>query len=217
MAKVKLTLVESSKQIEAKINKALIVEVEKLMIKVAKKIVNPIRHLVQTAIMDQDEVTELSGGILAAHFGLPDGRSDINAIIKIWTDNIIVEEQRTFIRAGKISTGIKINMIRRDYQDVLASSAASVITKKGQLLPWLEWLLRFGDIPIVKDFEITFDPRRIRNSRSGQAVMVKKQKGKWRVPREFAGTPQNNFVTRALDSINTQVNALLKNQLNKVI
>lgn len=37
--------------------------------------------------------------------------------------------------------------------------------------------------------------------RAGNVVMRKNVKGKWGVPPQFAGTPNNNWITRAIQSI----------------
>ena len=41
-------------------------------------------------------------------------------------------------------------------------------------------------------------------SRSGMALMVESNKN-WRVPSEFAGSPSNNWASRALDKIEDKI------------
>ncbi len=216
MANIRLTLVESSKQIEAKINKALLIEVNKSINKAAIRMVGPIRQAVKASILSQPEVASLSGAQLAGEFGLPDGKSSIEGIIDIWVNNITVVKKNATARGGQINAGLTINMIQRDYKDVLASSFATVRTLKGQELPWLEWLLRFGDRAIIRDFDVSFDRRRLARSRSGLAIMVEGKGKRWRVPSQFAGTPQNNFVTRALDTIQDDIFKIIETHLRAV-
>lgn len=213
---MRLTLVESSKQIEAKINRALLIEVNKSINKAAIRMVGPIRETVKGAIFSQPEVSSLSGAQLAGEFGLPDGRERIESIIDIWVNNITVVKKNATARGGQINAGLTINMIQRDYKDVLASSLATIRTLKGQELPWLEWLLRFGDRAIIRDFEVSFDRGRLARSRSGLAIMVETKGKRWRVPPQFAGTPQNNFVTRALDTVQDDVFKIIETHLRAV-
>lgn len=94
-------------------------------------------------------------------------------------------------------------MIQSDYTDVLNSSAAVFKTEKGTDLNWLEWLLLFGSKTIIKDYEVEFgyNPR----SRTGQAIMRGVKRGKWSVPYEFSGTQNNNWITRAIDSVESDI------------
>lgn len=216
MVKVRLTLVESSKQIEVKINRALLREVNKAMTRVATRIIGPIRSTVKAAILAQPEVASLGGGQLAGEFGLPDGKNKIENIIELWVKNITVVKKNATLRGGQINAGLTLNMIQRDYKDVLSSPFATVRTLKGQHLPWLEWLLRFGDRAIIRDFEISYDRRRLANSRSGLAVMVGREGKRWSVPSQFSGTQQNNLVTRALDTIQDDVFKIIETHLRAI-
>ncbi len=212
MAKATLKLVESSKEIEKRINKALVTELNKALDKTARRIVVPVKSIVRQALLNQPEVSSLSGGRLAAEFGLPDGRNRIDNIISQWVDGIIVTTTKATATRNKLSGGLTIKMIPRNFVDVLGLTTSKVTTDKGQDLPWLEWLLLFGDKAIVRDFSISFDSNRVGRSRSGFAVMQSNPGAFWRVPPEFAGTEDNNFVTRALSTIETDINQVIETQ-----
>ena len=79
---------------------------------------------------------------------------------------------------------------------------------KGTDLNWLEWLLLFGNKTIIRDYVVEFgdNPR----SRTGRAVMKGVKSGKWGVPPEFAGTKNNNWITRAIESADSEINSILK-------
>lgn len=106
-------------------------------------------------------------------------------------------------------------MVDSSYKDVLVSQAANLITEKGQSLPWLEWLLRFGDKAIIRDYTIGV-ARNSARSRTGRAIMVKAASKRWKVPSQFAGTAQNNFVTRAIDSIEPSIIKLVETSLRGI-
>ena len=54
-----------------------------------------------------------------------------------------------------------------------------------------------GDRTIIRDYHIQYGQK----GRAGPAIMIKK--GRWKVPSEFAGNPNNNFVTRAINQIDS--------------
>lgn len=216
MGRLSLQLVESNIQIDRKIRRALIKEVDKVMSTAVNKTVGPIRNLVKNTLMEQPEVRSLDGGILAAEFGLPDGGRRIEDIINFWVSNIIVSKKKATASGGGIDAGLTIKMIQRDFEDVLGLSSASIVTEKGQELPWLEWLLKFGDRVIVRDYTVFFGGNR-RSSRSGLAIMVKSNKRSWGVPSAFAGTIDDNFVTRALEEIEDDIVNILQKQVEILI
>lgn len=216
MGRLSLQLVESNAEIERKIKTELLKEINKVMNTATNKIVTPIRNLVKNSLMEQPEVKSLSGGILAAEFGLPDGARRIEDIINFWVSNIIVSKKNATASGGKVDSGLTIKMIQRDFEDVLRLPSASIITEKGQELPWLEWLLKFGDRVIVRDYSVLFSNSR-RTSRSGWAIMIKSNGRGWGVPPAFAGTINDNFVTRALEEIEDDIVNVMQRQIERLI
>jgi len=217
MAKATLKLVESDKVIEKRINKSLASEINKALDKASTKLIVPVKTLVKDAIFNQPEVFSLSGGKLAAEFGLPDGRRRISDIIDVWVNGLIVTKKKAVPKQGQLTAGLTIKMIPRDFADVLRLPQGTIVTEKGQELPWLEWLIKFGDRTIVKDYSVNFDRNKSRRSRSGFAIMQGSKGSTWKVPPEFAGTEENNFVTRALKTIDEDLMLLIEKQLKSVI
>ena len=215
MGKLSLQLVETDLQINKKIRDIVIKEVDKILNTTANKTTSPIRNLIKEKLMEQPEVRSLDGGILAAEFGLPDGGRRIEDIINFWVSNIIVSKKKATASGGRISAGLTIKMIQSDFQDVLGLPSATITTEKGQELPWLEWLLMFGDRVIVRDYTIFFGGNR--RSRSGSAVMIRSNSKGWRVPSAFSGTIENNFVTRALEDIEDDIADIFQKQITRLI
>jgi len=215
MASFTIKILENNKKIQTLITKALKKDIDKKMVQAANKMVRPIRILVRTSLNKQPEYIELDNGILAAHFGLPDGRNRIDRIIDTWVNNITVRTKKSFFRQQQISSGLSVGIVKRDYSDVLSEAASIVTTNKGQPLPWLEWLLKFGDQTIIRDFDISFNP--IGRSRSGLAIMIQEPGGRWGVPPQFAGTATNNFATRALDDASDKLIDIIINSLKSTL
>ena len=60
-------------------------------------------------------------------------------------------------------------------------------------IPWLQWLLTAGDSIIIADFGVDYGPY----GRSGMARMTVSRRP-FKVDSAFSGTPENNFITKAL-------------------
>jgi len=213
--KLHLELLDQPQQIELKILQCLVRDIDKALNTTANKVTPLIRQLVRDALIGQPEVVSLRSGRLRGDFGLHDGGERINEIIDLWTKQIIVKKKLTSIRNRKISAGFTISMIRHDFEDVLSLNVANVVTEKGQVLPWLQWLLLFGDKVIIRDYDISFTPSP--RSRSGTAVMVNRADGRWGVPPQFSGTINNNFTIRAINEIEKDIMALIEDQLKRNI
>ena len=88
--------------------------------------------------------------------------------------------------------GIEVNVQPSNFTNLLSLGSGHLVYDKGDL-HWLSWLLTFGDSIIVVGYE--YNPE-TGLGRANLGNMV--EGGSWRVPPEFSGTIQNNFITRAL-------------------
>lgn len=206
-----LKLEESTNEINKKILEALLPQVEKYLKKLFNKVSEQIKTTVIEAIKSAPEYQSLLTGQLKAEFGLPDSESRVNSIINIW-NNLTIEYKDTKISRGSLYGGFKISMIPKDFSDVLSLEASSFTTERGSELNWLEWLLLFGNKTIIKDYTVQLGPNP--RSRTGMAIMKGQLAGKWSVPGSFAGTSNNNWVTRAIDSADDAINEILSKALN---
>ena len=203
----KIFIVETNAQIESKILRALKPELNKYLEKAFNKAKSKIVNAVVKAIKSTPEYQSLLSGDLKYEFGLPDSDSRIENILNFWK-NITADFKKVSINSNKLSGGFTISMIDSDYSDVINSAAAVFTTEKGTDLNWLEWLLLFGNKTIIRDYVVEFgdNPR----SRTGRAVMKGVKSGKLGVPPEFAGTKNNNWITRAIESADSEINSILK-------
>ena len=203
----KIFIVETNAQIESKILRALKPELNKYLEKAFNKAKSKIVNAVVKAIKSTPEYQSLLSGDLKYEFGLPDSDSRIENILNFWK-NITADFKKVSINSNKLSGGFTISMIDSDYSDVINSAAAVFTTEKGTDLNWLELLLLFGNKTIIRDYVVEFgdNPR----SRTGRAVMKGVKSGKWGVPPEFAGTKNNNWITRAIESADSEINSILK-------
>lgn len=206
-----LKLVETTSEINKRLLSTLLPQVDSYFKGVFDKVSSEIQNIVINNIKIAPEYDSLLSGRLKAEFGLPDSDSRVASILDFWK-NIEVNYKAVKIKNNSsLSANFSINMIKSDYSDVISLSASTFITEKGSELNWLEWLLLFGNKTIIKDYEIKLGPNP--RSRTGLAVMQGVISGKWSVPAEFAGTMNNNWITRAIDNADGEINKLLLDSL----
>jgi hypothetical protein len=190
-----IELLETNKQIERKILDCIAEDFNNL-IQPKLSIIREKISVATVAFLKGSETYEsLMRGELAGHFGLPvwGRRMMIDNVIQKIGDNIEIDYTPVRVRAGGFIGGAEIGVLVKDFSDILAMMEASVDTEKGQILPWLEWLLIRGDQIIISEYEINFISAQ---GRSAKAIMVKNNSAVWRVPPEYSGVMGDNWLTR---------------------
>lgn len=177
-------------------------EVDKYFRDIVTAVQPKIIQLVTDAIIRAPEYDSLLNGRLKAEFGLPDSGSRVDTIISFWQKIEVVYKKMSII-GDKLQGGFALQMIPSDFNDVINLPEATLITEKGTDLNWLEWLLLFGNQTIIKDYTVKMGPNT--RSRTGLAIMTGAIAGKWGVPSEFAGVQSNNWITRAIDSVDSEI------------
>ena len=208
-----LHIKESDAKLSRDLLQALLPQVDAYFKKVFKKVSSKIENVIITAIKNAPEYQSLLSGQLKAEFGLPDSASRVDSIIDFWKHIEVSHKDIQVSNGSSLKGGFSIKMIKSDFSDVIGSAAAVLTTEKGDNLNWLEWLLLFGNQTIIKDYvvELGANPR----SRTGMAIMKGVLSGKWRVPNEFSGTINNNWITRSIDSVEGEIDKLLLDSLRK--
>lgn len=201
-----LKLIESNDQITKEILNALLPDVTKHMNKMIVYIKQNLPDIVSNAITSSPEYESLVGGQLKYELGLVDADSKIEGLLDIWMNNIEYLYEPPSIMGSRIKGSFSANMIKIDFRDVIYTQFAEMQdTIRGYSLPWLQWLLLDGNANIVDNYSVVMGPNR--RSRTGNAIM--KMGGSWRVPPQFAGTINDNWITRALDSAQGEIQQLL--------
>lgn len=197
---LRIDIAESNAQVFKLVANAIADELNDALSAAALPMEKKIRTLVRDAIQGQPEWFALDGGQLTEEFGLTTAQSKLNTIMRVWIQNITVIFDKFKLSGSQLRGRYEISMIKGDWSDVLAAPEAKQITEKGVALPWLQWLLIEGDKVIIRDYELTMGKK---PGRAGGKIMVK-NKGRWRVPPQYSGTTNDNFVTRAIDGIAPQ-------------
>ena len=199
-------LLDTNDKISKDINAAIAEEVNKRIRKNRRKARITLRNLVPQWIREQPEMVSLSAeGVdsLAAQVGLPFGTGPraADAIAAAVRGSLIID-------FNTVNTGLKglieFSIQPTDFVNLLNLPNGVVYTELGAALPWLEWLLLRGNTVIVGGYSYEPAP----DGRSGGGFM--QFGGSWRIPPQFAGFPDNNFITRALENRNDQIEEILK-------
>ena len=207
---LKLKLVESQSDISKKILDAIKAEINKIMISVVLVLQQNIKKSLEDKIKNSRTWQSLEEGKLRAEFGLPDDiATRLGEILEIWLRQIDVD-YKTVTGTTTLKGGITVGLLETDWNQVLSSDAAIIVTKYGTVLPWLEWLLIYGDKTIIQDYVVIMKPTP--QSRSGMAIMAQQVGGQWRVPPEFSGTPDNNFITEILESMGPEIELMIEKE-----
>ena len=216
---ISVVLLESNTQIKNKILKAITEDLNRLIPPVMNRIEARIRAATFIFFQQTETYYSLVNGELAGHFGIPsiNRQHNIDTILKTIANNMEIEYEVARQSAGQIKGGITVRVLMRDFSDLFGLPQATIITKNGDLLDWLRWLLAAGDKIIIKEWDIDLG---IGEGRSGMGVMVPSTAGAWRVPPEFAGTITNNWLTRALsDNANRYlsiIQTIIEDELKRI-
>lgn len=176
-----------------------------------------IQEIIRKSISNQPEWDSLKNGKLKADFGIPDGYN-IDILLDIWSKEFEVKTTRCKVSAGQITGGIGISLIEESYSASLSSYVADIQSKGGTVF-WLQWLLLAGNNVLVKDYSVVYNLNSINKqySRSGDALMKFKAGDTFKVDARFAGTDDDNFITRALSNIETDLLDIVWKELDKYL
>jgi hypothetical protein len=210
---ISLKILESNSQIQQSIMEALLPQINDYMKDAITTIRKEIGTIISNAIVNTPEYESLVSGKLKYELGIPDANAKIAGLLDIWTKNIYIEYMPPKIISSKIKSSFSASLIKSSFDDVLSTDLAYVIDNIYQYrLPWLEWLLLEGNKIIVKKQEVVMGPNP--RSRTGFALMRGSNKN-WKVPAEFAGTIRDNWITRAIDNTEAEINNLLERALQQ--
>jgi hypothetical protein len=209
--KFTLKLVDSSSQIEKNILSTLKTILEQAIGDSIRETSDKVKDIVKKALQTEPEYGSLKNGELRYNFGISD-TSNVDIVIDKLVDTLQIEIKPIKNSSKGLSGGYEINMINsQDFGGVLDTDAAMVVDEKGGYkLPWLEWLLLRNNEFIIKNYEIQLGPNPA--SRTGNAIMVESNDS-WRVPPSFAGSKENNWITRALEKVDKEIVLAMENTL----
>ncbi len=210
MARTEITvqIPESNRSIVAKINKSLAEMANKEIRSRVAGIKSALQPIVAAALFDCPEIRSLASGVLRFDFGLTGdpGPQIVAAIVQ----SLDIKTKRVTGSQNGIKGGLTIVLQPTDYANLLSLPVAMQTLEIESSIPWLEWLLTAGDTIIIANYGVQYGAGL---GRSGGANMVSLKKapiGPFKVNSAFSGSIDNNFITRALDAVEPQIqNAII--------
>jgi len=204
-----IKLLDSTKVIQNRVNEASAQLINQKIKSKLGDIQNKCKNIAVSFLMSSPEITSISGGQLAGAFGLTSGQSSvaISAISQAFVNSIYVEFKN--FNKNLRNGGVYVYFQPSSFSNLLNLPEGHNIYESGDL-HWLQWLLERGDEIIVAGY--TYDPKS-GLGRSGLGYMS--QGGAFRVPPQFSGTSDDNFITRALigQTQEHQISTVLKDAL----
>lgn len=161
-----------------------------------------IRLIVKQALINCPEVESLRSGTLKYDFGLVSDYTDL--LVNNISEAIEIEYKPIQISFSGVSSALVI-YINGQWLDTITKSSywAYIPTENGQL-PWLDWLLTAGDSVVVAGYSVAYGNW----GRSGGAIMLKYNN--FQVNPQYSGTITDNFLTRAIEKNQDQIEQALK-------
>lgn len=205
---------ESGEKISQLIGRAIAEHLNGAFLKAALLVRKPIQELIKGAIRKQEEYIDLLYGSFYYEVGIPDIAGRIMSIMDVWVGSLDIVLKKVKYGGRGLSGGMVLQAIQNDYSDVLSMQEAVFITEKHDELRWLQWLLLEGNRPIIQGWNIDDSGRYI--GRTGRVIMVP-SKANWKIPKEYQGTPRNNFLTRALSSIEKELLDVIQKAVEKSV
>ena len=204
MSNLSIKLLESDGMIVKKINTSLAKMLNKSLVRSANTISTNLKPIVAGSLSTSPEISSLSGGTLRVDFGLTTDPS--GAIINSIINTLDVKVDKVVGSNTGIKGGLLITMQPIDYTNLFSLSVAEQIIEGGSI-PWLRWLLTFGQQIIIGNFGVKYESGK---GRTGGGHMTVEQRP-FKIHSGFAGTVDDNFITRAVSQVSPQIkNTIIK-------
>lgn len=208
-----IRLSDNNSTISQNIAQALLKDVQTYFNNISNRIKKTIPDIVIQNIMAQPEYAALMNGTLQYELGITNAAGRLSEILDTIRSGAMVSIKPAKVVSNKISAGIKLQMIKKDFSDLISLGSASFSTEKGSQIDWLKWLLLEGDSIIISDYIFVLGSSPY--SRTGMGIMKQSNAGAWRVPPEYAGTNNNNWITRGLDSSIQEIDQFMNNLIKE--
>lgn len=168
------------------------------------------RNLIRNALRRTDHYISMAnyGGRLAREFGFLQGaeKDYVDPIVEYIAEAAQIGDPdfRVSQVDNSISGKLEFIVFDGDYTTLFSLPTATYLSvSQGKNatetpVPWLKWLLESGVDPVVLGWHIVNFRKPFSLSRSGFALMQKTAGGSWHVPTQYAGEPNDNWLTVAL-------------------
>lgn len=188
--------------------------VEKEINNSLKLCIQPIKDRVKLelrwALVNSPEYKSLNGGKLAKEFGFIKNNEE-NRFLTPLLDWLINQIEVWFVPFSYENGGeLNIDLAVFDIDELLNQNFAKYISSNNYEIEWLKWLLLEGNKIIIATHKIEYG---VDESNSRDAIMVKG--GSWKVPSEYAGTIQSNWIILTFNTIDKQIFKIIQEEFSR--
>lgn len=207
MSKLKIKLLDSNQKIEKSILAASEKEIKNIFRNAKPKVESAIKQLIVEALTICPEIASLKSGQLKYDFGLVVDPSEDIIYAVANSAHVIFKDFR--FNKKEVKNIFSVYIQSSDFNNLLSLAVANVITERGEVLPWMEWLLTAGDAIVILDYSVEYGLNT--SSRTGNAIMV--PGGFFRVDPKYSGTTEDNFITRALEKYSSRIEEIIRRNI----
>lgn len=192
----------SIEKIKKAIIKECINEIYKTLNSKKKYILDFCKSKIKSYLEQSPEIQSLinDNGKLRVELGINNSGGKIDSLIDYIAGSIDIVFEK--FDGGAFESIVSITLNSSRMKDIYSESFASYETEKGVNIEWLKWLLEAGNKDVIFGYKIRYG---VSVGRTGEAVMIKNKQANWRVPPEFSGTIENNFITRSISSLDSDL------------
>lgn len=207
---VSIDLINTDNEIRKMIIDEIVKQLNQKVKAATKDIKSQLSVLIENELRKTNVYREAQVGELNAMLGFHQGRERhiMDTIISVIASEVKIDFT-PFKNNNNINItgGYEIYMIDADFKKALSHSLAFT-NNDGQKLPWLKWLLLDGDV-VITGHRMLIKPTKY--GRSKEAIMVDtfRQASFWRIPPEFSGIKELNWITKAFKGNTSDIDAVL--------
>jgi len=157
------------------------------------------------------ELLNYIDGILYYDVGLANAGQVAEQIVELVVSSI--ELRKLPARRNDLG-GIGLTVLKDGIQPILSLPMGSYQSKGGKV-DWLDWLLTAGTSEVISGYRVMygfFD-----TSRTGQAIMVKSKTKGFSIDPDYAGTENDNWITRSLKRVEGNISNLFQKVITDYI
>lgn len=182
-----------------------------------------VKRLVKESLEASPEYSSIINGQLKGELGLPNPDVTIDAVIEFIVNAVKVEfKPFKIFPTGLVRGEYNVYIIRPTIEELTALPNAAIVTERGYVLEWLDWLLTYGGKIIIRGHEVDFDLSTSdrQRSRTGLALMrrgLTEDDGVWRVPSQFRGNASDNFIIRSFKNTGYKIKKIIESSVGEAI
>ena len=157
------------------------------------------------------ELSNKIDGILYYDVGLANAGQVAEQIVELVSNSIQLRKLPAI--RGDLG-GIGLTVLKDGLQPILSLPMGSYQSKGGKV-DWLDWLLTAGTSEVISGYRAMygfFD-----TSRTGQAIMVKSKTKGFSIDPDYAGTENDNWITRSLKRVEGNISNLFQKVIKEYI